>query len=381
MIRHALLLILVISVFTNCSEQKKLSPIDQKLTGLLDSLREKSDYPGVVFAYVDSLGKTHTITSGWANLEDSVKMTGDHLLHSGSTGKVIVSAVTMQLVSEGILDLDEMVKTYIGDYDWYDRIPNANAITLRHLLQHTSGMERYEFKEAFIEDLHKNPDRVWTPSDLVYFVLDNEPLFSAGSSFAYADTNYILMGMIIEKVTGQQFYDLAHQRVLQPLGLGSFTPTNTRQIPNMSQGYYDPDSEYALGFKSPFLKDGETQNNMQWEWTGGGYAYKTREYAELLKLVYEGHAFDMEAVGDDFFDFVPSAEIGGEYGLGIHKLTFPNLGEFIGHGGFFPGYNTLGLYHPESGMSFAMQINITNLPQLRAFFGDYLIMVGTVMDK
>lgn len=272
MIRHALLLILVISVFTNCSEQKKLSPIDQKLTGLLDSLKEKSDYPGVVFAYVDSLGKTHTITSGWANLEDSVKMTGDHLLHSGSTGKVIVSAVTMQLVSEGILDLDEMVKTYIGDYDWYDRIPNADAITLRHLLQHTSGMERYEFKEAFIEDLHKNPDRVWTPSDLVYFVLDDEPLFSAGSSFAYADTNYILMGMIIEKVTGQQFYDLAHQRVLQPLGLGSFTPTNTRQIPNMSQGYYDPDSEYALGFKSPFLKDGETQNNMQWEWTGGGYA-------------------------------------------------------------------------------------------------------------
>ncbi|MEO9475929.1 MAG: serine hydrolase domain-containing protein [Cyclobacteriaceae bacterium] len=378
MIRLAFLLLLLTSILASCSEPKKLSPLDQKLTSLLDSLREKSDYPGVVFAYVDSLGKTHTITSGWANMEDSVKMTGDHLLHSGSTGKVIVSAVTMQLVSEGQLDLDELMKAYIGDYDWYDRIPNADSITLRHLLQHTSGMERYEFKEAFIEDLHKNAERVWTPEDLIFYVLDDEPLFSAGTDFAYADTNYILVGMIIEKVTGQKFYDLAYQRVLQPLGLTSFTPTNTRKVPNMAQGYFDPESEYALGFKSPFLNDDRTQNNMQWEWTGGGYAYKTSEYAELLKFVYEGHVFDMKTTGDDYFGFVPSAEIGGEYALGVHKLTFPNLGEFIGHGGFFPGYNTMGLYHPKSGMSFAMQINITDLPQLRAFFGDYLMMVGTV---
>src|SRR5690606_529053 len=113
--------------------------------------------------------------------------------------------------------------------------------------------------------------------------------------------------------------------------LQSFTPTNTRMIPNMAQGYYDSDSEYALGFDSPFLKDGKTQNNMQWEWTGGGYAYKTHEYAQLLKLIYEGKVFDFEKVKDDFFGYINSQEIGGQYGMGVHKLTLPGVGEVIGH--------------------------------------------------
>lgn len=347
----------------------------------LDSLRAKSEYPGVVFSYVNSNGDNNTIASGWADKEANIVMTEDHLMHSGSTGKTIVSALVMQLVIDGLIDLDNPIKTYIGTEPWFNQLPNANDITVRHLLQHSSGIQRYEFKDAFIKEVHADITKLWKPEDLINYVLNDTALFEAGKGFSYADTNYILVGMIIEKVTGERFYDLAFERILKPNDLLSFTPTNTRFIANMAQGYYDPASEYALGFKSPFLKNGETQNNMQWEWTGGGYAYKTKDYARLLKLLYEGKIFDLTQVQEDYFRYIDSPSIGGKYGLGVHQLTLPGIGEVIGHSGFFPGYNTAGFYHPESGMSFVMQINVTNLPQLRSFFKDYIWMIQQTLKE
>lgn len=370
--KHLLgLLLCVYSLFATAQ-------LDDQLKKTLDSLSEASGYPGVVFAYVSKDGESHPIVSGWADKENGVEMTKDHLLHSGSTGKVIVSAVLMQLVINGKINLDDPIKKHLGSNDWFSRLPNEDSITVRHLMQHSSGIQRYEFKDEFLEVVAANKEKVWTPEDLVFYVLDDEPLFAAGKGFSYADTNYILVGMIIEKVTGEKFYDLAKKWVLDPNNLTSFTPTNTRMIPNMAQGYYDAESEYALGFDAPFLKDGRTQNNMQWEWTGGGYVYKTHEYAQLLKLIYEGEVFDLEKVEEDFFGYIEAPQVGGQYAMGVHKLQLP-IGEVIGHSGFFPGYNTAGFYHPESQISFAMQINCTNRPQLRSFFRDYLFMIRKVL--
>jgi D-alanyl-D-alanine carboxypeptidase len=373
------ILLSTITLILGCTQNK--SALDLKLTEELNQLRQASGYPGVVFAYVTDHGKPHAIASGWANMEDSVTMTKDHLMHSGSTGKVLVSGLIMRLAQNRKIKLDDPVSLYFGAKDWFDQLPNDSSITIRHLLQHSSGIARYEFKDAFISELGKDADRVWKPEELLAFVLGDTALFGAGEGFGYADTNYILLGMIIEQVTGERFYDLAKKEILAPLQIESFTPTNTRKIPGMAQGYYDPESEYALGFKSPFLLDGIAQNNMQFEWTGGGYAYKTSDYALLLKYIYEGKVFDLNVMGEDFFTTIPSPEIGGEYGLGLQQLEFPELGTFIGHGGFFPGYNTMGLYHPESRMAFVMQINITNLEQLRRFYGDYLKLISMVLSE
>ena len=375
MIRFLSILAILAPLFASSQAQ-----LNKQLSSLVDSIQTDADYPGIVFAYVTPDGKVHSVPGGWADKENEIKMSKDHRLHSGSTGKTIVSALVMQLVEENLIDLDKTMKSYLGDYSWFDQLPNSDSITVRHLLQHSSGIQRYEFKDAFIEEVNKDLDKVWKPEELVYYVLGDEPLFSAGGGFSYADTNYILAGMIIEKVTGESFYSLAYERVLKPLNLTSFVPTSSNKIPNMAQGYFDEASEYALGFKSPFLVGGKNQNNMQWEWTGGGYAYQTHEYAQLLKSIYEGEVFDMEKVGDDFFGMIESAQIGGMYGLGVHQLTFPNRGRFIGHGGFFPGYNTIGLYHPDTKLSFAMQINSTNLPHLQRFYRDYLQLVDKVIE-
>ncbi len=372
--RPVIILSLLVSSFSSFCQ-----PAD--LQTLLDSLRNKSGYPGIVYSTVAKDGTAETFVSGWADVENEIAMTESHKLHGGSTGKTIVSALIMQLVQDSKLAFDDPVKKYLGSYSWYDRLANSDSITIKNLLQHSSGIVRYEFKEAFLSEVIKDPDRIWKPEQLISYVLDDDPSFSPGNGFTYADTNYILLGMIIEKVTGKSFYQLAQERVLEPLGIKSFTPTNTRTVSQMAQGYYTEGSQYALGFTAPFLKDGITQNNMQFEWTGGGYCYATVDYAQLLKKLYEGEVFDLDAVKDQLFDFKEAPEIGGEYGLGVMRYNFPGLGAFIGHAGFFPGYNTVGLYHSETGMAFAMQINSTNIEQLQKFFGDFFSLTKQALKK
>ena len=307
-------------------------------------------------------------------------MTPTHKLHSGSTGKTVVSALIMQLVEKGKVGLDDKVSEYLGNYKWYNRVVNAETITIRHLLQHSSGIIRYEFKEAFLQDLQKDPNKVWKPEELISYVLDDEVPFEAGQGFTYADTNYILLGMIIEQVTQDTFYAQANKGIFEKLSIKSFSPTNTNDIDGMAQGYYTAGSEYALGFKAPFLVDGKAQNNMQFEWTGGGYFYENADYARLLKAIYEGKLFDIERYKDDFFGYIDAPEIQGSYGLGVIKYEFPGMGTFIGHSGFFPGYNTVGYYHPDSKQVFTMQVNSTEMPHLQTFFRDYLGLVRMIMS-
>jgi len=288
-----------------------LSSQDQALQRLLDSIQNESNYPGIVFSYVNRDGGVNAVASGWADVEKSEKMTPEHKLHGGSTGKTVVSTLTMRLIEKGMLSTEDKVEDHLGFNEWYVRIPNHKEITIKHLLQHTSGIERYEFKEAFLSELKKDADRIWTPGELVHFVLDDEPPFEAGKGFTYSDTNYILLGMIIEKIAGEKFYKLANDEVIEPLGVSSFTSTDTRKIDKMAQGYYEANSEYALGFESPFLKKGIAKNNMQFEWTGGGYAYATSDYARLLKKVFEGEAYDREIL-KLVHDYVQAPEIGDQ---------------------------------------------------------------------
>ena len=353
---------------------------DKQIQSTLDSICKASGYPGVVFSYVDELSNKHEYASGMADTLRGLPMKPTYKMHGGSTGKTIVSSIIMQLVLEGKISIEDKISQHLGSNTWYSRLANHKDITIRHLLQHSSGIVRYEFKPSFLKQLHEDPLKIWKPEELLSFVFDDQPPFEAGKGFTYSDTNYILLGMIIEKVTGKEFYEEAKRRILIPHKLTSFTPTNSDKIDMMAQGYYEEGSEYALGFKAPFLKDKIAQNNMQFEWTGGGYAYKTSDYALLLKKIYEGEIFELDKVKDDFFKYIDAQEIRGEYGLGVIKYEVPEIGVLIGHSGFFPGYNTLGFYHPKSKTSFAMQTNSTSVQQLRKFFGDYLLLVKSVVN-
>lgn len=344
----------------------------------LESIYTEGNYPGLVFSMVQQNGKTSTFAAGYANREQKQIMSSDTKLLSGSTGKTFVSAVLMQLVIEKRLSLDDPVAKWLGEETWYAQLPNASTLTIKNLAQHQSGIQRYEFKPEFINDLKNDPDRVWKPAELVAYILGDEPKFEAGKGFTYSDTNYILLGMVIEKVTGKPYYEVLETRILKPMGLNEIIPTDSRKIPGLAQGYVDEDD--PLGFEGPMLEDGLAKYNLQFEWTGGGLAFRTEDYAKWLTYFFSSKAFDLEGNENQFYDLVDSPEIGGRYGIGFQELTLPKIGRTYGHSGFFPGYFTLGVYLPDHKVAFAIQVNSTQTSALQHFFKDFIRLSSTALN-
>jgi len=333
----------------------------EALQARLDSLYEESGAPGVSAGIALPDGTLLGLVAGYADTVLGLPMQHSSRLMQGSVGKTYVSAVALQLVSEGILDLDARVSEFLGDRSWYHRLPNHEAITVRHLMTHTSGIIRYEFDDRFISDLVAQPDKFWEPEELVAYLFDTEAPFAPGEGWDYSDTNYIVLGMIIESLTGNSYYDEMSRRLLVPLGLENTVPTNTRRVPGLIQGY--------AGMENPFrvpdavIVDGEFAINPQFEWTGGGLASTTEDLARWAKALYEGRAFDNSLL-PLLLDGVP-ARLGPntQYGLGV-IIRSTRLGASWGHSGFFPGYLTEMAYFPDHEIAVAVQVNTSDFQNL-----------------
>lgn len=336
-----------------------ISAIRTRVQSTLDSIRAGGAFPGMSAGIALADGQVLSLATGLADTALRTPLEPDALLLAGSVGKTYVAAVALQLVSEGKLALDEPISTYLGTEPWFSRLPNAAAITVRMLMNHTSGLVRYEFRPDFTRDLSANPDKVWRPAELVAYVLDTEAPFPAGGGWDYSDTNYIVLGMIIERVAGATLNDEIARRLLRPLGLTRTVPSDRREIPGLAQGYAGPGNPF--GGTDAMIVDGKFAINPQFEWAGGGYAVSAGDLARWAKALYEGRAFDASLVAA-MVDGVP-AKLGPEarYGLGVIVRPTP-LGPSWGHSGFFPGYVTEMRYFPEHRIAVAFLIN-TSVPR------------------
>ncbi|MGD2154116.1 MAG: serine hydrolase domain-containing protein [Gemmatimonadales bacterium] len=342
----------------------------EALQAKLAELQAASGAPGVTAGIVLADGESFGLAAGMADTVTGIPMTAEARLMQGSVGKTYVSAVAMQLVGEGRLDLDAKVSAYLGDEAWFERLPNAPDITVRQLMNHTSGIIRYEFDDRFIADLLAQPDKVWDPVGQLAYLFDTEAPFAAGEGWDYSDTNYIVLGLIIERLTGADYYDELRCRTLVPLGLRNTVPSDSRRVPGLVQGYAG--AENMFGLPDAVIENGEFAVNPGFEWTGGGIASTSEDLARWAKALYEGRAFD-PALLPVMLDGVP-ARLGPnvEYGLGVIIRQTP-LGVSWGHSGFFPGYLTEMAYFPDHGIAVAVQYNSSDLPNLRMSPGAVLM--------
>lgn len=328
--------------------------VEARVQAYLDSLHAGARFPGAQVGIVLPDGAALGLAVGWADTARKERMTTNHRLLQGSVGKTYVAAVALRLVHEGTLDLDAPIARYLGSEPWFSRLPNGKDVTVRMLMRHTSGLVRYEFKEEFTRDLSASPDRVWKPEDLVAYILDTPAPFAAGQGWEYSDTNYIVLGMIIERLTGRRYYDVAREQLLQPFGLTNTVPSDSRRIAGLAQGYAGPSNPF--GGTDAMIVDGTFAINPQFEWTGGGMASTAQDLARWGKALYEGRAFDA-ALLPQMLDGVP-ARLGqnARYGLGVIIRQTP-LGTTWGHSGFFPGYQAELLYLPDAKVTVAFQVN------------------------
>jgi D-alanyl-D-alanine carboxypeptidase len=158
-------------------------------------------------------------------------------------------------------------------------------------MNHTSGIMRYEFKEQFAVDLTKAPTKTWKPEELLQYILDEQPSFKAGEGWEYSDTNYILLGMILEKITGQPYYTRLQKEILTPFNLSNTFPSDKINLPGLAQAYAGKDNPF--GGQDRVVKDnGDFIINPQFEWTGGGIYSTTEDLARWGKLLYDGQVLN-----------------------------------------------------------------------------------------
>jgi D-alanyl-D-alanine carboxypeptidase len=227
-------------------------------------------------------------------------------------------------------------------------------------MNHTSGLVRYEFKDEFTKYLTEHPMKVWTPEERLAYLFDEKPPFEAGKGWDYSDTNYIVLGMIIERVTGKNFYDEANRRVIKPLKLKDTIPQEGPVMKGVVQGYAGAGNPF--GGKDAMIENGKFVINPQLEWTGGGYASTSQDLARWAKMMYEGKAYDPSLL-PQVLDGVAAPMLGKEtkYGLGV-IIRKTQAGTSYGHSGFFPGYLTDMMYFPDKKFAIAVQVN-TSVPQ------------------
>ena len=328
--------------------------LQQQLQAKFDELHKAANFPGGTAGFVLSDGSSFALAVGVSDRTTKAPMKTTDRLLLGSVGKTYVSAVALQMIHEKKFRLDDTLDKFFGDAAWFSRLANAPKITVRHLMTHTSGIVRYELNPKFTKDLSANPDKVWTGEERLAYLLDATPPFAPGEGWEYSDTNYIVLGMIIERVGGIPYYEQLKKRVLEPHGLKDTVAADSRTVPGLVQGYAGADNPF--GGTDEMIKDGRFAVNPQFEWTGGGLAVTSLDLARWGKLLYEGKALPPEMMAT-LLDGVP-ARLGPEskYGLGVIIRPSP-LGITYGHSGFMPGYQTELVYFPDLKTAIAVQVN------------------------
>ena len=294
-------------------------------------------FPGIAL-YVERAGKPlYSGAAGVSNIERKtpLKATDRHRIYSIT--KTFTAIVTLQLVDEGVLSLDDTATKWLDD-PAVARIPNADRATLRQLLNHTSGI--YDFADdtdsPFWVDAFLGPDadwaKVWTPRELLAYAdgANHAPYFAPGESYFYSNTNYLLIGLIVEKATGHTFGTELRTQILEPLAL---TDTFFAEGAAMPDGVVDA----YQSLDGQLVSLGAT--NLSWAWTFGGMVSTTADLARFSRAVFGGELLS-PASFKEMFAYFPAKHPGYYEGIGLYKIDTPN-GQLDGMDGTGPGANSM----------------------------------------
>ena len=345
-----------IAVLLLSSATLSAQSLEQRLQSRLDSLQRAGRFIGANVGIVLPDGQRIAIASGWSDSTQRTRLTPDQRMLAGSTGKTFFAALAYQLAREGRLSLDEPISRWLGTETWFDSLPNARQITVRQLMNHTSGLVRYELSPRFLADLIAQPDRAFAPIETLRYLFGSQAAFAAGQGWDYSDTNYIVVAMILERITGTRAYDEITRRFLVPQRLSGTIPSNSRTLPNLAQGYAGQGNPFG-----PFdavIVDGRFVFNPQFEWAGGGFASTAADLAQWARLLYSGAVVDTAFLRAEVLQGIetPMLGQGARYGLGVIIRQTPQ-GTAWGHSGFFPGYLTEMRWYPERRIAIAVMVN------------------------
>ncbi len=221
-----------------------------ELQRILDALVADGSIPGAVLAVQIPGQEPWSGASGLADRQRGLPMEPNTHVRIASISKVYTAVVVLQLVEEGLISLDMPMTTWLPDL-----VPNGDAITVRNLLNHTTGLYDYVEDRHFIGGGYQKPDRAWKPGELVAYTTQFAGAFAPGAEGAwdYSSTNYVILGMIVEQVTGNTLGQEMHRRIFAPLKLENtfFVPEDQVQD-GQAHGYYNTTDQTNISMSIVF---------------------------------------------------------------------------------------------------------------------------------
>lgn len=318
---------------------------DAKETALLDAILAKhvtgTKTPGAAAGvWIPGRG-TWVRALGLGDLATKQPFAATDKIRIASITKTFVATAVLQLVDAGKLGLDDVLAKYVPN------VPNGDRATTRQLLNMTSGIFSFPEDKAFTAAFERDPLMAFTPDQAVEIARRHAPDFAPGASFHYSDTNYVLLGIIAEQVTGQSIEALIASAILKPLGLNDTSFPTTPDMP-------DP---YARGyFEDP--KTGEvrdvTRSNPNVAWTAGAMISTLADMKTWVDEVAAGSLLK-PATQAARLAAAPIPGSSYRYGLGVLEV----LG-FVGHNGGILGYSTFMVHRPDDGATIVTATNLAD---------------------
>ncbi|MFG2974577.1 serine hydrolase domain-containing protein [Streptomyces sp. NPDC048331] len=319
-------------------EFAQLTPaVTSQLDTAIKKVLAEAKIPGVIVS-VSAPGKGDYVRSfGVADKATGAPMTPNLNMRIGSVTKTFTVTALLELVDEGKVGLDDPIGKYVAG------VPNGDRITLRELAGMRSGLFNYSADEDFYKALTSDPYKPFTPQQLLAYSFKHPVLFEPNAEFYYCNTNLILLGLVVEKVSGVPLDKFIDREVVEPAGLkNTLFPTGAEFPSPHAQGYTNQTASGKV--------ENSTDWNPSWGWAAGAMISDLPALRSWAKTLATGTLLTpaTQAQRLDVVDALP----GTGYGLGIFDVQ-----GWIGHNGSLPGYGSLVLYLPEAEATLVVLLN------------------------
>ncbi len=301
----------------------------QNLAKIDSLLHEKypDNAPGATFLISKNGNIIYKKAFGLANLELNVPMKTDNIFKIGSITKQFTAISILMLMEQGKLNLDDEITKFIPDYP-----TNGNKITIHNLLNHTSGIKNY----TKVKGLNEISQKDLTPLELIDFS-KNEPIdFVPGAKFKYNNSGYVILGYIIEKITGQPYGEFVEEHIFKELEMTASQYASQRKIiENRASGYQKNDNyTNRMDF------------SLNLAYSGGGLMSTVDDMFKWQEAIKNNLLISKETTKKAFTNYTLNNGEHTNYGYGWHIKTINNNRTFE-HGGSVWGFKSMGVYFPD----------------------------------
>ncbi|QSR85262.1 serine hydrolase [Methylacidimicrobium sp. B4] len=317
--------------------------LDASLTRLLTEVMDRAEIPGAIVGVWQGAARLYHRALGVRHLATGAPMEKGLSLCIGSETKTFTVTALLQLADRKRLSLDDPIAQYLP------KVPNGEKITLRDLAAMRSGLPCYTKNTQWQAIWIEQPCREWAPEELLRYAFAQDPLFPPGERYYYSNTNAILLGRVVEIVSGRPLADFLARQILRPCHLSHSSLPQGAEIR----------SPHADGYTKQ-MATGERVNathwNRSWAWAAGALISHAEDLRRWAAIVAKGTLLS-RATQEERLRFLPTDDPKVEYGLGLFRVN-----GWIGHNGSLPGYQSVVIYLPEKDLTLVVLVN-SDIPQ------------------